>query len=167
MRRAIVGVMPSSNKKYEFVGDRFGRLLVTAPAKSIGGNSRWRCLCDCGKVSVVFGMHLKHGNTTSCGCYRREFARKYKHKPTVCSWAMMMQRCYNPKYTQWLDYGGRGIKVCRRWHRYENFLADMGKRPKNKTLDRFPDNDRGYRLGNCRWATRKQQQRNRRRSLRR
>jgi hypothetical protein len=77
---------------------------------------------------------------------------------------MMLQRCTNPKARGYKDYGGRGIKVCARWKKFDNFLADMGRRPKGTSLDRFPNPNGNYEKRNCRWATRKQQQNNRRKS---
>ena len=74
----------------------------------------------------------------------------------------MIARCYNPTHKSFANYGGRGIKVCKRWHVLENFLADMGERPDPKlTLDRT-NNGRGYSPANCRWATHREQYQNKR-----
>jgi hypothetical protein len=82
--------------------------------------------------------------------------------PTQRSWRSMMTRCYNQNYDAYPRYGGRGIRVCERWQKFENFLADMSERPAGKTLDRYPNNDGNYEPGNCRWATASEQSTNRR-----
>jgi hypothetical protein len=86
----------------------------------------------------------KHGHTTG------------KFSATYHSWASMIQRCTNPKRFYYHRYGGRGITVCKRWAKFENFLKDMGERPEGTTLDR-KNNDGNYTPANCRWATKEQQ----------
>lgn len=84
-------------------------------------------------------------------------------RATYQSWRNMVQRCTNPNRHDWDRYGGRGVALCDRWRRFDAFLADMGRRPRGKTLDRV-DVDGDYEPGNCRWATLKQQAQNQRRS---
>lgn len=86
-------------------------------------------------------------------------------EPTYLSWSRMISRCTDPKNNRYYRYGARGITVCKRWLVYENFLADMGKRPKDHSLDRI-DNDGNYKPSNCRWATRLEQMRNTSRTVR-
>lgn len=84
--------------------------------------------------------------------------------PTFISWDSMKQRCLNPKHKSYSDYGGRGVKVCKRWlESFENFLADMGEHPDGMTLER-DEVDGDYEPSNCRWATSKEQGNNRRNS---
>lgn len=94
----------------------------------------------------------------------RDCANKLQRprSPTRLSWVAMKERCYRTTHENYPQYGGRGISVCERWRKsFKNFLADMGERPAGMTLDRYPNTEGNYEPGNCRWATMKQQQRNR------
>jgi len=144
-------------------GQRFGRLTVISRVIS-GRSKHWLCRCECGRERSLEVHYVVRGKIRSCGCLGGEthgHARHGAHTRTYRSWASMIQRCTNPKATGFRYYGGRGITVCESWNSFANFLADMGDRPIGKTLDRM-DNDGNYEPGNCRWATRLQQNRNQR-----
>lgn len=137
-------------------------------------NVMWIARCACGNMTRVRTRDLRNRTTKSCGCLNRdtvvrrnEAAATHVHTPmgvpsrTYRSWMSMMTRCFNPKHEAYGRYAGRGIAVCERWKTFANFLADMGERPEDRTLDRI-DNDKGYFPGNCRWATRSEQNKNKR-----
>ncbi len=116
---------------------------------------------------------MRAGNTNSCGCLRREAGVAHgkstkrhgegsngKETPEYRAWAQLRNRCTNPNHEAYKHYGARGITVCERWASYENFLADMGRRPSEfHSIDRR-DNSKGYSPDNCRWATYEEQNNN-------
>lgn len=161
-----------AKKRLALIGKRFSRLTVLGFDNGHGSKAKTICHCDCGNETSVLVYHLKDGKTKSCGCLQREVSikRLTKHghasrgqrTPEYQCWTGMLRRCENQLHPSYKDYGGRGITVCGRWHTFELFLADVGKRPSSKhSLDRI-NNDGNYEPSNCRWATKQEQVDNRR-----
>ena len=152
--------------KADITGHRFGRLTaVRFTGRSGNGGRAWHCACDCGGSIVAYVGKLRDGGVVSCGCSRRKHGltrSRAQWHPLYLTWALMRNRCSNPKNTNYKNYGGRGIKVCTRWDDFTLFLADVGEKPPGKTIDRI-DNDGDYEPGNVKWSTRSEQQRNKRR----
>src|SRR3990167_1611264 len=134
----------------DLTGRKFGRLSVLR-FSVIKKRSSWECRCECGSIRVVRQYNLLNGNSRSCGCLMKDTVWTHGHTSRKTGitdeyriWATMKQRCSNPKSNSYERYGGRGIKVCRRWVRFENFFTDMGKRPsKSHSIER-KNNNKGY-----------------------
>ena len=154
------------------IGQKFGRWVVLARANTVkSGHRYWLCRCECGVEREVAANHLQSGKSQSCGCLKTEMASK-RHATHGLSdtrthniWMNMRARCELPTNKSYSYYGGRGITVCRRWRKFEHFLADMGEAPAGLSLERL-NNDKGYSPENCKWATRAEQMRNQRRTIR-
>lgn len=155
-------------------GRRFARFRVDEYAGIVDNGPRrrvhhWICQCDCGEWRVISGIKLRGGDQVSCGCFNRETVRTRNlthgqcRTPLYSRWTDMHTRCYNPKWKQYADYGGRGIEVLEPWKSsFEAFAADMGEPPTPQhQLDRI-DNEGPYCKENCRWVTLKANQRNKR-----
>ncbi len=162
-------------------GDVFGRLTVVREIVFRTGNVRrserirYLCRCSCNKMVEAEAYRLVSGHVKSCGCFKSEEASKRgkskkRHgeasKGTRTTeymvWVRMRRRCDNPDSDDYPNYGGRGIRVCKRWQLFENFLADMGRKPAGGYVIDRRNNDGNYEPSNCAWVTVKESNRNKR-----
>ncbi len=152
------------------VGEKYGRWTVLKSIELHG--ARVLVQCKCGTKREVRLRNLRAGASKSCGCYHRDAVTTHgegKGRNLTVeydAWRSMRNRCLNPQYKYFKNYGGRGITVCARWSKYENFLKDMGRRPSPKHSLERRDNSRGYSPSNCYWATSTEQNCNTRKTRR-
>ena len=159
--------MSRDNHRIDLLGRRFGALTVLRLAPRVKGvkSALWVCRCDCGAEVTVRSSMLRKREKKSCGkraCRPKAWVYIVA-RPEYLVWRGMRQRCYSKtpgqRYRKW---GGRGVIICPQWKNdFQQFLADVGPRPSPQhSIDRYPNNAGNYEPGNCRWATRKEQQRN-------
>lgn len=162
-----------AHARIDISGQRFGALVVLYRDGRIGRHAAWRCKCDCGVYVNVTGSWLRRGVKKACGINGHSWAKICASKRGIADskrpehnvWERMIDRCTNEKHHKFESYGGRGITVCERWMSFKSFFLDMGSRPTPEHTIERKNNDGNYDPDNCVWATKKEQNRNKRNTL--
>jgi hypothetical protein len=159
-----------SNKSINLTGRQFTRLhVIRDTERRTNKRILWLCRCKCGNLKEVRSSHLLGGRIVSCGCYQRErsAARSRTHGLSryrvYAVYRAILQRCNDPNATNYERYGGRGVKVCKRWSGrggFERFISDMGMPPNDDLTIERRSNRGNYTPRNCCWATKSVQARN-------
>jgi hypothetical protein len=147
-----------------FLGTKIAKLTALRFVRMHAGCQMWEFQCDCGNTTIARKQFVLRGTTTSCGCVGRTCHKThgYRKDNFYGVWSTMIQRVTNPNLKCWKNYGGRGITVCERWLKFENFLEDMMPTYKKGLCLERKDNDGPYSPENCCWETRSKQNRNKR-----
>lgn len=158
---------PPAKQSIQLTGMQFGLLEVLRFSRRRGKHFLWLCRCECGAEIEVQGSNLRNGHSTkcrSCGARKHGLSREPEHNV----WSGMIHRCHNPDSKDYKNYGGRGIVVCDEWRSsFQAFIEHIGRRPSDKhSIDRI-DNDGNYEPGNVHWATRIEQNNNKRNNIKR
>lgn len=160
------------SKLIDLTGQKFGKLTVVSKAERLSHNTRWLCVCECGNSTITSSGNLKRGHTRSCGCVKKDSPNRshgQSESRLYYVWRNMLNRCYNPKVSDYPNYGGRGIEVCDEWRdNFQSFFDWAMQNGYNEnlkrgecTLDR-KDTNLNYTPDNCRWTNEKTQQNNKR-----